>query len=487
MRLGELAPSLLPPGDPGADRVIVGITADSREARDGYVFAALPGTKVDGSAFVASAIAKGAAAILVDRTRVEAIKDIVGDVPVLAVEDPRHHLAVLAARLMGPQPSTIAAVTGTSGKTSVAAFTRQIWQSNGLDAASIGTLGVITATGERYGSLTTPDPVTLAKHLSSLKTEGIEHVALEASSHGLDMRRLDGVTIAAAGFTNLSRDHLDYHPTVEDYFQAKLRLFDTLLPSGKPAIVDVDRPEGQRVVETARAHGHPVMTVGAKGEAIRLVSVKTGGKGQILTLDAGSGVVEVDLPLVGTFQVSNALVAAGLAIATGLKPDAAFATLETLVGAPGRLDRIGTSKRGATAFVDYAHKPDALEKAIDALRPFATGRLICVFGCGGDRDPGKRPIMGQISVERADVTIITDDNPRTEVPAEIRRQILVGAPGAIEIGDRAEAIRAAVKMAGPGDVILVAGKGHEPGQIIGTTTFPFSDHEAVRAALAEDM
>jgi UDP-N-acetylmuramoyl-L-alanyl-D-glutamate--2,6-diaminopimelate ligase len=486
MRLGDLALSLLPPGDAGAEVAIAGITADSREVKPGYVFAALPGTKVDGARFAADAIAKGAAAILVDRTKAADVTALAGSVPVLAVDDPRHHLAVLAARLTGPQPATIAAVTGTSGKTSVAAFTRQIWQANGLDAASIGTLGVITAAGERYGSLTTPDPVTLARHLTSLKAEGIEHVALEASSHGLDMRRLDGVTIAAAGFTNLSRDHLDYHPTFEDYFQAKLRLFDTLLPSGKPAVVDVDRPEGQRVVDTARAHGHPILTVGAKGETLRLVSVVTGGKGQILTIDAGAGVEEIELPLVGTFQVSNALVAAGLTIATGLKPTAALAALAGLVGAPGRLDRIGTSARGATAFVDYAHKPDALEKAIEALRPFASGKLICVFGCGGDRDPGKRPIMGRISVERADVTIVTDDNPRTEVPADIRRQILADAPGALEIGDRAEAIRAAVRMAGPGDVILVAGKGHEPGQIVGTTVLPFSDHEAVRAALAED-
>lgn len=496
MRLSALAPELIPPGHPAADVEVTALTSDSRAAGPGSLFAGLPGTRVDGASFVPAVAARGAAAALIGTGH-----DL-GDVaiPVIAVDDPRHWLAVLAARFHGAQPSTIVAVTGTSGKTSVAAFVRQIFDFAGRPAASLGTIGIVTARSETYGSLTTPDPITLAELLAGLKRDGYDHVAIEASSHGLDQRRLDGVRIAAAGFTNLSRDHMDYHPTVEHYLAAKLRLFDTLLPPAAPAVIDVDSPEGLRAAEVAAAHGHPVISVGTAGATLRLVANRANGWRQSLTIATPEGEFAVDLPLLGTFQVQNALVAAGLAIAAGVPVATALKALETLKGASGRLEYVGSNAAGAPVFVDYAHKPDALEKALAALKPFAAGRLISVFGCGGDRDPGKRPMMGRISTDGADVSIVTDDNPRSEDAAEIRRQILAAAPGAIEIGDRAEAIRAAIAMAGAGDIVMIAGKGHEPGQIVAErdasgavirdatgkprlVTLPFSDHEAARACL----
>jgi UDP-N-acetylmuramoyl-L-alanyl-D-glutamate--2,6-diaminopimelate ligase len=314
---------------------------------------------------------------------------------------------------------------------------------------------------------------------------------MEASSHGLDQRRLDGVRLTAGGFTNLGRDHLDYHPTVDDYLAAKLRLFDTLLAPGLPAVINADGPYADRAIEAARRRGLKVQTTGRVGETIRLLEARTEGFGQDLTIRAPSGLhrqrdetYRVRLPLIGAFQAENALVAAGLAIAPGGHPPAVMAALDTLKGAPGRLEKIGEVD-GAIALVDYAHKPDALEHVLDTLRPFTTGRLVCVFGCGGDRDRGKRPIMGRIAVEKADTVIVTDDNPRTEVPAAIRAEILAGAPGAREIGDRAEAIHAAVRELRPGDVLVVAGKGHETGQIVGDRILPFSDHDVLRAAIAE--
>jgi UDP-N-acetylmuramoyl-L-alanyl-D-glutamate--2,6-diaminopimelate ligase len=377
------------------------------------------------------------------------------------------------------------AVTGTSGKTSVAAFTRQIWEQAGLAAASIGTTGVVAPGRNDYGSLTTPDPVALHRLLAELAKAGVTHAAMEASSHGLDQRRLDGVRLEAGGFTNLGRDHMDYHPTVEDYHRAKMRLFDTLLPKGAPAVVFADDLWSEPTIAAAKAAGLSVLTVGRHGDFLNLKRVEHERHRQRAEIVHEGVLTEIDLPLAGDFQISNALVAAGLAIATGTPAATALAALEKLKGAPGRLDLVGTTSEGAPVYVDYAHKPDALENVLTSVRPFTTGRVVVVFGCGGDRDRGKRPIMGEIATRLADVTIVTDDNPRSEKPAEIRAAIMAAAPGAIEIGDRRKAIHEAVSMLHAGDTLIVAGKGHEEGQTVGSETLPFSDHEEVRAALRE--
>lgn len=460
------------------ERAIAGLAFDSRKTAPGDLFFALAGAKDDGLKHVGEAVERGAAAIVAER-RADALS-----APFVQVADARAALAHAAARFYPRQPETIVAVTGTSGKTSVAAFVRQIWKAMGREAASIGTIGVVSRPLTVYGSLTTPDPIALHELLDRLARDGVTSLAIEASSHGLDQKRLDGVRLAAGAFTNLTRDHMDYHPTVEDYFAAKLRLFRDLLPDGAPAIIDADSAIAPRAIAAARARGLQVVTVGAKGEAIRLTSVARARLSSDLDLQFGGRSWRVKFPLAGDFQISNALVAVGLCIATGSQADAVFEALQTLEGAPGRLERIG-DVRGASVFVDYAHKPDALEKAIAALRPFVRGRLIVAFGCGGDRDPGKRPIMGEIAVRTADVVIVTDDNPRSENPATIRAQILAAAPSAIEIGDRAAAIRAGVAMLGEGDALLIAGKGHETGQIVGDRTLPFSDADEARAALEE--
>ncbi|WP_439541248.1 UDP-N-acetylmuramoyl-L-alanyl-D-glutamate--2,6-diaminopimelate ligase [Hyphomicrobium sp.] len=465
----------------GLDAIdVTGLSADSRQVGPGTLFAALAGTKADGSRFVADAAAKGAVAVLVaEQADVPAGLAI----PVLRTKEPRRALSRLAARFYGRQPETVVAVTGTSGKTSVAEFSRQLFAAAGRKAASLGTIGVVKPDGAVYGSLTTPDPVTLHATLASLASEGITHLAFEASSHGLDQYRLDGVRIAAAAFTNLGRDHLDYHPTTEAYFAAKMRLFEDLLPDGAPVIVNLDAPRAADVAEVARRRGLRIVSVGAAGETVRLTNLVRDGFVQRLTLVHDGKIYDIRLPLIGTYQVANALVAVGLALAVGEDASVVIPALETLTGVKGRLEIIG-EKNGALAVVDYAHKPEALEAALDGVRPFVSGKLISVFGCGGDRDRGKRPIMGAISAARADVTIVTDDNPRTENPAAIRAEILAGAKGAREIGDRAEAIRAAVGMMQPGDVVVVAGKGHETGQIVGQTVVPFSDHECLRDALS---
>ncbi|MBM3528886.1 MAG: UDP-N-acetylmuramoyl-L-alanyl-D-glutamate--2,6-diaminopimelate ligase [Alphaproteobacteria bacterium] len=454
-----------------------GVTADSRSVKRGDVFVAVPGTKADGMQFAAQAAAAGAAAVVGERTPASPLS-----VPFVQVANVRRALALAAARLYPRQPATIAAVTGTSGKTSVAAFTRQIWQALGHQAASVGTIGVVTPVRETYGSLTTPDPVALHRTLDELAGEGITHLCIEASSHGLDQHRLDGVRVAAGAFTNLSRDHLDYHPTVEAYLSAKLRLFEALVMDGGAAVICADHEHSGQAIAAARKRELKLLTVGRKGEGIRLTDAAVDGFAQALTILHGGQTYKVKLPLVGAFQVENALVSAGLVIATGGDPKAAFAALENLQGARGRLDFAG-EKGGAPIFVDYAHKPDALEKALAALRPYASGKLVVVFGCGGDRDAGKRPLMGAIAAQGADRVIVTDDNPRSENPAAIRAAILADAPGAIEIGDRREAIRSAVANLKRGDVLLIAGKGHETGQIVGRQTLPFSDHDEVAAAL----
>ena len=479
MQLSDLAADLVAIPAHVGDLWITGVTADSRVVGPGDVFVAIPGTKADGGRFIADAEAKGAVAALVAQAA-----DVPAGlaIPVLRVPDPRLALAVLASRVYAGQPATVVAITGTSGKTSVAEFTRQIFAACGRQAASLGTIGVVSPKATVYGSLTTPDPVTLHKTLAALATEGTTHLAMEASSHGLDQHRLDGVRIEAAAFTNLGRDHLDYHPTVEDYFAAKMRLFENLLPPDKPAVINRDGAYAAEAEAIARRTGRPVLTVGRSGETIKLVSAEATGFAQRLTLEAAGKKVTVELPLVGGYQVENALVAAGLAMATGEDAERVFAALSGLKGVKGRLEIIGR-RNGGLGVVDYAHKPEALAAALDACRPFATGRLICVFGCGGDRDRGKRPIMGRIAVEKSDVVIVTDDNPRTEAAAAIRAEVLSGAKGAKEIGDRAEAIRTAVAMMQPGDVVLVAGKGHETGQIVGDTVLPFSDHDVLAEAL----
>ncbi|MER8571729.1 UDP-N-acetylmuramoyl-L-alanyl-D-glutamate--2,6-diaminopimelate ligase [Mesorhizobium sp. M1338] len=481
MKLRDLAGILPVEGTTSADLEVIGISSDSRQVKPGVVFFALAGTKADGAVYAADAAARGAAAIVTGKGAT-----IAGlSVPVLAVGDPRLALALSAARYFGKQPQTMVAVTGTSGKTSVAAFTRQIWEQAGYAAASIGTTGVVAPGRNDYGSLTTPDPVALHQLLRELADAGVTHASMEASSHGLDQRRLDGVKLAAGGFTNLGRDHMDYHPTIEDYHRAKLRLFDTLLPKGAPAVIFADDPWAAPTIEAARAAGLEVLTVGRHGDFLRLKRVEHERHRQRAEVEADGVLYEIDLPLAGDFQISNALVSAGLAISTGTPVAKVLMALEKLKGAPGRLDLVGTATNGAPVYVDYAHKPDALENVLASVRPFTTGRVIVVFGCGGDRDRGKRPIMGEIATRLADVVIVTDDNPRSEVPETIRAAILAAAPGAIEIGDRRQAIHEAVAMLHAGDTLIVAGKGHEEGQTIGSETLHFSDHEEVRAALAE--
>ena len=481
MKLREILPPAAEFDASHAGLEVGGVTADSRTVKHGDVFVAIAGGKADGLRFVDAAIAAGAAAILADRPPQTPLP---GNVAFVRVGNPRRALALIAAKFYPRQPRIIAAVTGTSGKTSVAAFTRQIWSALGERAASIGTIGVVSPSGETYGSLTTPDPVVLHRTLDTLAGDGVTHLAIEASSHGLDQYRLDGLRIAAAGFTNITRDHLDYHPSFEAYFAAKLRLFEALLAPGAAAIVDADHDHADVVVAASAARGLSIMTVGRKGTGIRLVESVIDGFAQTLRLEHRHMHFRVRLPLVGEFQIENALVAAGLAIATGGEAGKVFAALEQLEGAKGRLERVGAS-RGAQIFVDYAHKPDALAKALDALRPYVTGQLVVVFGAGGDRDRGKRPLMGAVAVAKADRIIVTDDNPRGEDAAAIRASIIAAAPSAAEIGDRREAIRRAIADLRSGDVLLIAGKGHETGQIIGDRIIPFSDHEAVATALKE--
>lgn len=460
-----------------AGLTITGLAADSREIKPGFLFAALPGSVADGATYIPKAIAAGAAAII-------ASNGINASVPVIVADNPRRVFAMAASRFFGAQPDLVVAVTGTSGKTSVAAFVREIWTSMGFRAASLGTVGVVSPSGTTELEHTTPDPVKLHEIMARLAAEHVEHLAIEASSHGLAQYRLDGLRLTGGAFTNLSRDHLDYHDSVDDYFNAKMRLFEELLPKGAPAIINSDSPHGAEVAARAVAHGLTVVSVGRAGSTLKLVSADREGFGQRLEVIGPTRRHSLMLPLVGDFQASNALVAAGLVMATGGEEELVFHAIESLKGAKGRLDFVVRSKTGAPIFVDYSHKPAALENAIESLRPYAKDQLHVVFGCGGDRDKGKRPLMGAIAARLADRVYVTDDNPRSEDPAAIRAEIMIGCPGAAEIGNRGEAIRAAVEELQAGDVLLVAGKGHEEGQKIGKLVIPFSDHDAVRAAVA---
>jgi UDP-N-acetylmuramoyl-L-alanyl-D-glutamate--2,6-diaminopimelate ligase len=480
MKLADLLPPDAVSDGRFAALDVNGISADSRAIKPGDLFVAMAGAKEDGLRFVDQALAAGATAVMAERPPATALP---AGIAFIKVANARRVLALAAAKFFPRQPQTIVAVTGTSGKTSVAAFTRQIWTALGAPAASIGTVGLVSPTREVYGSLTTPDPVALHRSLAALANEGVTHLAMEASSHGLDQHRLDGVRVAAGGFTNLSHDHLDYHPTLEAYLAAKLRLFTELIPPGGAAVIAADHEPAAAVAAAAGRRGLRLITVGRRGAGIRLLDSDIDGFAQVLTVTHAGRPYRVRLPLPGAFQVENALVAAGLAIATGSEPAATFAALAQLKGAKGRLELVGENN-GAPIFVDYAHKPDALAKTLEALRPYTTARLVVVFGCGGDRDIGKRPMMGAIAARLADRVVVTDDNPRSEDPAAIRAAILEAAPGAIEIGDRREAIRASIADLQRGDVLLIAGKGHETGQIVGKQVLPFSDHEEVAAALA---
>ena len=483
MTLGELLADAAALAPEFRDLVVRGLAADSRTLTPGDLFVALRGAKADGLRFVGDAVRSGAVAVMGEELPEPPLP---AGVPFIAVDDARRALAQAAARIFPQQPTMIAAVTGTSGKTSVVAFVRQIWTQLGRQAASIGTLGLVSPGGEITGSLTTPDPIRLHQTLDELARDGVSHVGIEASSHGLDQRRLDGVRVKIGAFTNLTRDHLDYHQSPEAYLSAKLRLFETLIAPDGGAVIAIDGAHSAAFVRAARARHLTLMTVGRESADLRLLEARIDGLGQQLRLEHRGRTAMLRLPLVGHFQVENALVAAGIAIASGEDPLAVLPALEQLKGARGRLELVGR-KHDATIFVDYAHKPDALAKALDALRVFATGRLVVVFGAGGDRDAGKRPMMGAIAAEKADRVIVTDDNPRSEDPASIRAAILAAAPGAREIADRGAAIARAIAELEPGDALLIAGKGHESGQIVGDRVRPFTDHEAVAAALRNEV
>ena len=473
-RLSELGPAPAAP-----DPEILGITADSRAVKPGWLFAALAGAKADGRAFVGDAVRRGAVAVLG-----EPRLSLPAGLALLPSRNPRLDLARLASRFHAGQPRVIAAVTGTNGKTSVAAFARQIWSQLGHQAGSLGTLGLVAPGRERPGSLTTPDPVALHQDLAALAAEGVDHLAIEASSHGLAQYRLDGMRIGVAAFTNLTRDHLDYHGSMAAYFAAKKRLFSEVMAPGGSAVLNADTPEFAELAHLSRAAGHQVIGYGHAGRDLALKSVEREPHGQRLTLSVFGRAVTIELPLVGEFQAMNALAALGLVIGSGIDAAHATATLARLDGVPGRLQRAALRRNGAAVYVDYAHTPDALETILKALRPHAARRLVVVFGCGGDRDAGKRPQMGAIATRLADRVIVTDDNPRSENPQTIRRAILAASPGATEIGDRRAAIFAAAAEIQDGDLLVLAGKGHEQGQIVAGTVLPFDDVAVAREAVA---
>lgn len=462
-----------------ADPDVTGITADSRQVKRGSLFAAIPGSKGDGRSYIEDAITHGASVILAPRGTV--LPEEAEDVVLITDENPRKKFAHIAAAFYARQPGTIVAVTGTSGKTSTVSFAQQLWHLSGIKScASLGTLGTRGPNIRKYGGMTTPDAQALMAEIADLAASGITHLAMEASSHGIDQYRLDGVSLKAAGFTNLSRDHLDYHSDMDSYFLTKSRLFTELLPPDGTAVIPGDDEWGARLLGMI---DRPTIVI---GKDIALTKLEAVPHGQSLSLTVFGKEYNIELPLVGDFQVKNALTALGLVIASGVEADKAAPHLAALRKIEGRLQLVEGHKEGAGVYIDYAHKPAALETILKTLRPHTQGKLICVFGCGGDRDPGKRPMMGKIAADLADIVIVTDDNPRSENPAEIRKQILAQAPGAKEIGDRGVAIREAIAMAGAGDVVLIAGKGHETGQIIGDHTEPFDDAIEAKKAIEEN-
>lgn len=474
MMLSKLIATIpMPKG--AADVEITGLTSDSRAVKPGMIFAALKGFAADGRDYIPQAIKNGAAAILSDKGLA------VTGAPYIGVNNPRQVYAYMAVRLYPGQPECIAAMTGTNGKSSTVEFLRQIWSGAGGNAACFGTLGIVSNTGFQPLSHTTPDAVALQRTVMELKAQGVTHCAMEASSHGLDQYRLDGLRLSVVGFTNLTQDHFDYHSDAQDYFMAKARLFTELAPMGIPAVINTDSQYGKRLVAMC-AH-LDVMTVGWSGDDLRIAEVTPRSASQSVVLIYQGKRIKIELPLAGEFQVLNAVSAAGMAIKTGVEPDVVFAQLERLSGVNGRMERAGLTVDGAPVFVDFAHTPDGLEKLLRGVRPHTMGRIIVVFGCGGDRDPDKRPKMGKIADRLADKVIVTDDNPRTEDALKIRAAVMAGCPDAVEIGDRAEAIQYGVAQLGKGDCLVIAGKGHESGQIVGDTVIPFKDVDVAKAAL----
>ncbi len=469
----------------GRDVAITGLAVDSRAVEPGNLFAALPGTRVHGASFIQYALQMGASAVLTDATgaRIAQAALDASDAALIIAADPRQTLAFSAALWFGAQPETIVAVTGTNGKTSVATFTRQIWQELGLRAINLGTTGV---EGDWQTPLmhTTPEPITLHRALAGAAEAGVSHAAMEASSHGLEQRRLDGVQLEAAAFTNFSQDHLDYHASFDDYFAAKAGLFARVLSEDGVAVINIDDARGVDMLAIAKARGQDVITVGRDAADLCLEAQRFDATGQDLRLSWHGKVRQERLNLIGGFQAENVLMAAGLVIACGGAPDDVFDMLPMLTTVRGRMQLAAARDSGAAVFVDYAHTPDAVATAIQALRPHVMGRLIAIVGAGGDRDAGKRPLMGQAAAAHADMVIVTDDNPRSEDPAEIRAAVMEGAPGAAEVGDRAEAILRGVDALGPGDALLICGKGHESGQVVGETTYPFDDAEQASVAVA---
>ncbi|MAQ86135.1 MAG: UDP-N-acetylmuramoyl-L-alanyl-D-glutamate--2,6-diaminopimelate ligase [Maritimibacter sp.] len=470
----------------GRETRIAGLSVDSRSVEQGHLFAALPGSRIHGGEFIQYALRMGAGAILTDRqgAKIAAAELAESDAAIVIAEDPRQALAYAAALWFGLQPDTTVAVTGTNGKTSVATFTRQLWAELGLKSANVGTTGV---EGAYQAPLqhTTPEPITLHRVLSEIAAAGVDHVAMEASSHGLSQRRLDGVNLSAAAFTNFTQDHLDYHASFEEYFEAKAGLFTRVLPDDGSAVINIDDPRGAQLAEMAMERGQDILTVGRSADAnLRIRGQRYDATGQDLRFDWNGRPRQTRLDLIGGFQAENVLLAAGLVIATGCDPTRTFDMLPHLGGVRGRMQLVAARENGATVFVDYAHTPDALKTALKALRPHVLGRLIVVFGAGGDRDTTKRPLMGQAAAENADVAFVTDDNPRSEDPAAIRAMIMAGAPDATEVGDRAEAILRGVDALQPGDALLIAGKGHETGQVIGDDVYPFDDAEQASVAVA---
>lgn len=475
MRLDSLVGELA--GDAGSTRV-TGFAIDNRKVAPGTIFGAFQGAAFNGEDFIPAAIEAGAVAV-VARPEVKVIGAIH-----IADDNPRKAFAAIASRFYAPFPAHVAAITGTNGKTSTVELTRQLWRMSGHSAASIGTLGITTADEQVRTGLTTPDIVTFLSNMAGLEREGVTHAIFEASSHGLDQYRIAGVPVQVVAFSNLSRDHLDYHGTMDAYFEAKMRLFDEVATENATAVIWADDEWSEKVIARAKARPLRLITVGTQGQGIKLISREPTQLGQTLEISIQGEASKVKLPLIGAYQAANTLVSAGIAIASGCDAEEVVANLARLQPVRGRLERAAISRSGAPVYVDYAHTPDGLEAAIAALRPHTKGKLIVAFGAGGDRDAGKRPIMGEIATRDADIVIVTDDNPRTEDPAEIRRQVLLGASGALDIGDRREAIAEAIRQAAADDIVMIAGKGHEVGQIIGDKTYPFDDVEVARECAA---